>query len=186
METLRLKETVYTIQPINPNNQRSRRTDDRIGDRASTPIQEGTNDIQYMEGQNSELICQIGMRKSYLLRHGTRYERIHTDNQGYQTQGYVTMEALLGWLNKDIKNSLYSDDIIWIVDTSDKASFSIDKIKGIKSNNGHSIELPDMKMKEYIENAIGNKRYIVHETCSKNLPTILQGLSRMERNQIHL
>jgi len=42
-------------------------------------------------------------------------------------------------------------------------------------------------MTEYKENITGNQRYIIHETYIKTLPQILtQGLSRMERNHIHL
>jgi len=42
-------------------------------------------------------------------------------------------------------------------------------------------------MKKYRDDEIGNKRYIFHETYIKYLPKILnEGLSRMERNHVHL
>jgi len=102
-------------------------------------------------------------------------------------QGYIKMDALLKWLNKDINHILDSEDVTWIIDTNDKVRFSMDDIKGVKADYGHSLKLPDMEMDEYRKNTKGHKRYIVHETYSKNVQTILQqGLSRMERNHIHL
>jgi len=42
-------------------------------------------------------------------------------------------------------------------------------------------------MEEYPEDGKGNNQYIVHETYIKYLPKILtEGLSRMERNHVHL
>jgi len=119
---------------------------------------------------------------SYLLRHGSTNERVPMDSQGY-----VTMTALLDWLNKDLHHHLDTEGITWIVDNKDKVRFSIDQIRGVKSNYRHSLVLPEMVMEEYIEDKKGNKRYMVHDTCSKYLPKIItEGLSRMEINHIHL
>jgi len=105
---------------------------------------------------------------SYLLKHGATNERVHKDSQEF-----VTMKALLNWLNKDLHHHLDTEDITWIVDNNDKIRFSIDAIKGVKSNSGHSLELPEMAMKKYREDIKRNKRFIVHETYSKYLPRIL-------------
>jgi len=103
------------------------------------------------------------------------------------SQGYVTIVALLDWLNKDLHIHLDSEDITWIVDNIDKVRFSIDPIRGVKSNYKQSLELPEMDMEKYIKDIKGNKRYIVHETYQKHLPKIFaEGLSHMERNHIHL
>jgi len=56
-----------------------------------------TTEILYMENRNNELICQIGKKMSYLLRHGSTNERVRMDSQVY-----VNMTALLDWLNKDL------------------------------------------------------------------------------------
>jgi len=73
------------------------------------------------------------------------------------------------------------------VDNNNKVRFSIDAVRGVKANYGHSLELPEMILKEYREDGVGNKRYIVDETYKKYLPKILdEGLSKMERNHIHL
>jgi len=61
---------------------------------------------------------------SYLLRHGSTHEKVHMDSQKY-----VTMAALLEWLNKDLRHHLDSEEITWIVDNNDKVRFSIDPIK---------------------------------------------------------
>jgi len=140
MEKLRLEETVYTMEPNTINKQRHLNTNETIKNKeqTSTPA-----DIQYMEGRNSELICQIGKRTSYLLCHGCRNERIHMDSQGY-----VTMTALLEWLNNDLHHHLDSEGITWIVENKDKVLFSIDPTRGVKFNYGHSLELLEMDMKE--------------------------------------
>jgi len=102
-------------------------------------------------------------------------------------QGYVGMSTILEWLNKDLHHNLDIEDIIWIVDNNDKVRFSIDTLRGVKANYGHSLELPEVIMKEYREDDNGNTRYIVHETYVKYLLNILkEGLSRMERNHVHL
>jgi len=67
------------------------------------------------------------------------------------------MAALLEWLNKYLRHHLDTEDITWIVDNNDKVRFSIDPIIGVKSNYGHSLELPEMDMEEYIEDMKGNK-----------------------------
>jgi len=85
-----------------------------------------------------------------------------------ESLGYNTMAALLAWVNKYLNHLLDEEDMTWTVDTNDKAHFSIDKIKGIKSNNGHSLELPEMKMDKYREDIKRNKSYIVHKTYSKS------------------
>jgi len=105
---------------------------------------------------------------SYLLCHGARNEGIHIDSQGY-----VTMAALLEWLNKDLNHHLDTEDITWIIDNNDKVRFSIDNIRGVKSNHKHALELPEMDMEEYKEDMKINKRYIVHETYNIYLPKIL-------------
>jgi len=82
---------------------------------------------------------------------------------------------------------LDSKNITWIFDKNDEVRFSLDPIRGIKSNYGHSLELPEMDMEEYKKDTKGNKCYIVHETDSKYLPKILaKGLSHMYRNHVHL
>jgi len=154
MDKLRQEETVYAMQiktssPI------------KATDANTKDIKDGINIAaeQYMEGRNSELICQIEKRMSYLLRHGSCNERIQMDSQGY-----VSMEALVEWLNKDLRHNLDAEDIRWIVDNNDKVCFSIDTVRGVKSNYGHSLELPEMVMEEYREDKKGNKRNIVNET----------------------
>jgi len=167
MDELRQKETVYAMQaPI----QKPRR---------EPAVQHSR---QYTHGVNTELICQIGKRMAYLLRHGACHERVHMDNQGY-----IDMTSLLTWLNKDLRHTLDVEDVTWIVDNNDKMRFSINTPRGVKANYGHSLELPEMIMTEYQEDVTGNNRYIVHETYLIYLPQIiLHGLSRMERNHIHL
>jgi len=97
------------------------------------------------------------------------------------------MTTLLDWLNKDLHHHLDTEDITWIVDNNDKVRISIDIIRGVKSNYGHSLEIPEMVMEEYKEGMNGHKRYIVHGTYNKYLPKILtEGLSRMDRNHVHL
>jgi len=117
----------------------------------------------YRESRNSEIIGQIGKRMLYLLRHGSCNERIQMDDQGY-----LSMAALLQWLNRDLSHNLNIYDITWIVDNNNKVRFSIDAVRGIKANYGHSLELPEMIMKEYHDNRVGNKHYIVHETYIKH------------------
>jgi len=175
MEKLRLEETVYSLQPT---------TGDETVKIIKIKIDEtSTNSkIQYMESRNNKLICQKGNRMSYLLRHGS------TNEQGnMESKGYVTMTALLHWLNKDLHHQLDTEDVTWIVDNNDKVRFSIYPKCGVKSSYGHSLELPEMVMEEYKEDTKRNKRYIVHETYNKYLPKILtEGLSRMDRNHVHL
>jgi len=119
---------------------------------------------------------------AYLLRHGACHEQVSMD-----IQGYVNMTSLLKWLNKELSNSLNVEDVTWIVKNNNKMRFSIDTTKGVKANYGHSLELPEMIMTKYQEDVTGNQRYIVHETYIKSLPQILlQGISIMERNHIHL
>jgi len=102
-------------------------------------------------------------------------------------QGYVSMAALLQWLNKDLSHNLNINDITCIVDNNNKVRFSIDAVKEVKSNYGPSLELPEIIMKEYREDGKNHKRYIVHETYIKYLPKILNKvLSRIERNHVHL
>jgi len=173
MDKLRQKETVYLIQP------QTEHKAEKLKEIKNSE-QEELTELQYIEGRNSVLICQIGKRMSYLLRDGSTNERIHMDSQGY-----VTMTALLDWLNKDL--NLDTEDITWIVENNDKIHFSIDPIRGVKSNYGHSLELPEMIMEEYKKDMKGNKKYIVHETYHKYLPKILtEGLSRMDKNPVHL
>jgi len=103
------------------------------------------------------------------------------------SQGHVTMTGLIDWLNKDLHHHLDAKDTTYIVDNNNKFCFSIDQIRSFKSNYGHSLELREMVMEEYREDKQGNKRYIVHETYIKYSPQILtEGLSRMDRNHIHL
>jgi len=166
MEKLRREETVYFLQPTS-------------GEEINK-INESLTHHTYTK--NNELICQIGKRMSYLIRHGCKNERVPMDNQGY-----VNMKALLDWLNKDLHHHLDTEDITWIVDNNDKVRLSIDHLCGVKSNYGHSLELPEMEMEEYREDINGNKRYIVHVTYHKYLPKILlEGLSQMDRNHVHL
>jgi len=170
MDKLRLKKTVYAIQKTTSNTIKA--TEAKIKD-----IKIGVNfaSEQYMEGRNSELICQIGKRMLYLIRHGSCNEHIQMDNQGY-----VSMAALLKWLNKDLRYNLDMEDITWIVDNNDEVRFSVDTLRGVKANYGHSLELPEMIMKEYREDGKGNKHYIVHKTFIKYLQKILkEGLSRI-------
>jgi len=177
MEKFRLEETVYAIQKTTSN--KITPTEAKIKDRK---VGINNESGQYIKGRNSELICQIGKKMSYLLRHGSCNGDIQMDNQGY-----VSMAALLEWLNKDLRHNLDIEDITWVVDNNDKVRFSIDTIKGVKANYGHSLELTEMIVKEYREDRKGNIRYIVHETYIKYLPIILnEGLSRMERNHEHL
>jgi len=77
-------------------------------------------------------------------------------------------------------------DIARIVAQDCKARYNI--VEGqICAVNGHSMNLPLMRLPICNEKTGGQKRYIVHETYFKCLPAILkQGLSRMGRNHIHL
>jgi len=82
---------------------------------------------------------------------------------------------------------LDTEDITWIIDNNDKVRFSIDPKRSVKSNYGHSLELPEMVMEENNEDMKENKRYKVIETYNKYLPKIFtEGLSRMDRNHAHL
>jgi len=154
MDKLRQEETVYAMhkQTSSPP-----KTNEEI-----TATKADVTDIQYVEGSNSELIFQIGKRMSYLLGHGNRNEKVHMDSQAY-----ITMAALLQWLNKYLLNHLYEEDITWIIDNNDKVRFSIDTIRGVKANYGHSLELPELDMEKYKADMKGNKRYIVYKTYSK-------------------
>jgi len=105
---------------------------------------------------------------SYLLRHGSCNERIQIDDQSY-----VSMAALLKWLNNDLNHHHNINDITWILDNNNKVRFSIEAVRGVKANYGHSLELPKMIMKEYRLDGKDHKRYIVHETYIKYLPKIL-------------
>jgi len=60
IKKLRLKETVYSIQP------KTSHATEKINEIKTHEIST-TPEIQYMESRNSELICQIGKRMSYLL-----------------------------------------------------------------------------------------------------------------------
>jgi len=67
----------------------------------------------------------------------------------------------------------------------EKSRFHL-KNNAICAVNGHSIDLPELAILEYNETGKGNKRFLVHETYMKCLPSILKdGLSRMSRNNIH-
>jgi len=136
MEKLRLEGTVYSLQP-KTSNETEKINEIKTNETSTTP------EIQYMEGRINKLICQIGKRMSYLLRRGSTNERVRMDSQGY-----VNMTALLDWLNKDLHHHLDTEDITWIVDNNDEIRFSIDPIRGVKSNYGHSLELPEMVMEE--------------------------------------
>jgi len=149
---LELEETVYSLQP---KTSAETETINEIKTNKTSP----TPEIQYMEGRNNEQICQIVKRMSYLLRHGSTNERVRMDSQGY-----VNMTALLDWLNRNLHHHLDTEDITWIVDNNDKVRFSIEPIRGVKSNYGHSLELPEMVLEEYKKDTKGNKSYIVHET----------------------
>jgi len=78
MDKLRQEETVYAIQKKTSGTIKT--TEEKTKD-----AKKGINiaDEQYMGGRNSELICQIGKRMSYLLRHGSCQERVQMDSQGY-------------------------------------------------------------------------------------------------------
>jgi len=177
MDHLSLEETVYAIQKTASHNLEPTVTEIKEKNIGTTKGNE-----TYRKSKNSELICQIGKRMSYLLRHGSCNERIQMDDQVY-----VSITALLQWLNKDLSHNLNIDDIIWIVDNNNKVRFSNDAVRGVKAKYGHSLELPEMIMKEYRDDGIENKRYIVHKKNIKYLPKILnEGLSKMERNHAHL
>jgi len=176
MDKLRQEKTVYAIQKTSSSAKLPTSKTNNIKDEIRN------RDEQYVEGRNSELICQIRKSMAYFLRHGSCNERIPMDNQGY-----VGMSTILEWLNRDLRHNFDIEDIIWIVDNNDKVRFSIDTLRGVKANYGHSLELPEMIMKVYRKEDNGNKRYIVHETFLKYLPNILkEGLSRMECNHVHL
>jgi len=177
MDHLRLEESVFAIQKTT-----SHKLEPTVTEIKKKNIGTTNGNGTYRKSRNSELICEIGKKMSYLLRHGSCNERIQMDNHGY-----VSMRALLQWLNKDLSHNLNIDDITWIVDNNNTVRFSIDAVKGVKANYSLSLELPEMIMKEYRDDGIGNKRYIVHKTYIKYVPKILnEGLSRMERNNVHL
>jgi len=106
MDNLRLEETVYAIQKTA--SKKLEPTERVIKDKN---IETTSGNETYRESRNSGLICQIGKKMSYLLRHGSCNERIQMDDQGY-----VSMAALLQWINKDFSHNLDINDITWIVD----------------------------------------------------------------------
>jgi len=130
---------------------------------------------------SEELQMKTGKRISYLLRHGANKELVKIT-----PQGYITITDIIQWLNKGRYGPpLTKRHVDRIVAMDEKSRFHL-KNHVICAVNGHSMELPELAIPEYNETGRGHKRFLVHETYIKYLPSILRdGLSRMSRNNIH-
>ncbi len=118
---------------------------------------------------NYELL-KIGKRMSYLLRHNP--EDLKMDENGW-----VNVNDLLKKLGATF------DQVKEIVDTNDKKRFAYDStMTKIRASQGHTIEV-DLKLKE-----VEPPLFLYHGTSPTFVDAILHsgGLSKMERNHVHL
>lgn len=126
---------------------------------------------------------QVRISKSllYLLRHGAVKEKLDIDENGY-----IQVSKLLNH-NRLKCNHTTLDDIKAVVETNNKKRFDL-KFENdqyyICATQGHSINISDNNLTKLQLDEIPD---IFHGTYQSKLQSIkLMGLSKMNRNHIHL
>ena len=125
----------------------------------------------------SKLICKI-------LRHDAELKKLPIN-----INGYMKIEILINYLNK-IKNftQVNFNDIQEIVNKDKKKRYSLKKINNyiyIRANQGHSIKKIKLDLIEIID--FNDIPICIHGTYLNKIEIIKkEGLSRMNRNHIHM
>ncbi|XP_057205281.1 tRNA 2'-phosphotransferase 1 isoform X2 [Triplophysa rosa] len=121
---------------------------------------------------------------SYVLRHGASKMglQMHSD-------GFVYVEDLLA--HQQFR-SFSLEDVQRVVASNDKQRFKLqahpdDGRIQIRANQGHSVQVADLELKQVAPDDPNCPKEAVHGTYMKHWPSIQsQGLSRMNRTHIHL
>ncbi|KAK9455434.1 phosphotransferase KptA/Tpt1 [Dipodascopsis uninucleata] len=139
---------------------------------------------QSQRGRKSESRdVRLSKSISYVLRHGAAKEKLPI-----RADGYLPVDVLLKRFHN---NGTTFDDIKRIVESNDKNRFKLmsEAETGrwfIRANQGHSIEVAELDLKEITEAT--TYPIAVHGTYLNlwNSNIKAEGLSRMKRNHIHL
>jgi len=125
---------------------------------------------------------EIGRQISYLLRHGAEREGVPMNDNGQ-----VKISDLLIWLQNRTNRTYTRRNIENLVQTDRKQRYMIQwhvndtTLDTIKANNGHSMHLPLMDVKEH-----SPTHNIIHATYLSKLSSIFRnGLNRGKRMHIH-
>jgi 2'-phosphotransferase len=136
---------------------------------------------------NGRQLTNISKSISYLLRHGARKENIKIDESGF-----VQLADLLDWLNKTQNNNEYvtEDHVMNIVTSDAKGRYYVniqDDVTYIRANQGHSLKVESLELKEITPDNITNYLMVMHGTYQKFESNIRQyGLNPMSRQHVHM
>lgn len=126
--------------------------------------------------KSSRFYQNLSKTMSYILRH-------RPENFGIQLSkdGSVEIQTLLSSIQKQKSNSdVVIDDILHVVSTDEKGRYTVLNNR-IWANQGHSIKV-DVRMNKKSPISV-----LYHGTAERNLVPILKnGLSKMNRNHVHL
>lgn len=125
---------------------------------------------------------QISKTLAYLLRHGAVKEKLPIDNQGW-----IELSQLLA--HQRLKSHKATDeDVARIVANNEKQRFSLKQDNGITyicANQGHTLSQIEPDLILLTSQTMPSRVY--HGTYISKMPSILEtGLSRMQRNHIHM
>lgn len=137
-------------------------------------------------GNRNEESRDVRLSKSlsYVLRHGASKMGLQMNSDGF-----VFVEELLA--HQQFR-SFSLEDVERVVASNDKQRFKLckhpedDRLQ-IRANQGHSVQVTDLELKEISPDDRDYPREAVHGSYMKHWPSIRsQGLSRMNRTHIHL
>jgi len=125
----------------------------------------------------------LSKKLAYILRHGAAKEGIEM-----QSNGFCKVKDILAL--KKIKHARYTlEHIKYIVDNNDKKRYALKEIDGvvyIRANQGHSVEVEDLELKEIKSLDDLPNKTILHGTYYNSWETIKkEGLNKMNRTHIH-
>jgi 2'-phosphotransferase len=134
---------------------------------------------------NSKELSNISKSVSYILRHGAEKEGIQID-----ANGNVAIDDLLLWLNSKCQISVTVDVIKKIVADDSKNRYTLttnENKEYIRANQGHSINVETLELKQITLDEATSYSIIVHGTYSEHCPKIKEeGLSKMSRQHVHM
>jgi len=98
-----------------------------------------------------------------------------------QTGGWVAVDDLLAATSEN-RFPITFDELVEVVETSDKKRFSFDGTgESIRANQGHSVEV-DLQLEEAVPPEV-----LYHGTVGQFLPSIMsEGLNKGRRHHVHL
>ncbi len=131
---------------------------------------------------------KISKNMTYLLRHKAVKEGILIDKFGF-----IWLDDLIGWLKTNlnkIQDQITPETIQEVVDKDSKTRFTLTEENGrkkIRANQGHSMEIKELELKEITLGNSNSYGLIVHGSFDKNRELIQQtGLKKMSRTHVHM